>query len=279
MKDLNMKYSYQTVKILLISILVVTGSVAFANEGKPILGKKTPMARWGYSQSTEVVRAGKKSQRFEVRSGDCFQISSDWNDCAMDRERAELSGNSVKKFSGKNNLWFGWSVYVPKGFIMSDKMLTIAGQLHRSGGPKFGSGKTRSLPPLFAFVFAKNSAGLCIFNKVKKDGLTCNYLIYTKNVRKDMEGKWNDVQVNFNSTNENGEISLYVNDKKVGTTKNAVKQKASYYYFKYGIYRSDLKKHLDSYGSPLGTQILYFDELRYGETRESVKVNEQRPLN
>ncbi|MDB4235158.1 polysaccharide lyase [Sulfitobacter sp.] len=274
-----MKYSCQTLKILLISIFFVTGSCVFANEGKPIFVKKTPMARWGYSKSIDVVRAGKKSERFEVRHGDCFQISSDWNDCTMDRERAELSGNSGKKFSGKSSIWFGWSVYVPKDFVMSDKMLTFAGQLHRSGGPVFGSGKSKSLPPLFAFVFAKNSAGLCIFNKVKKDGLGCNYIIYTKNVSKDMEGRWNDVQVNFDNTISGGEISLYVNNKKVGTKKDAVTHKASYYYFKYGIYRSGLKNHLSAYGVPLGTQILYFDELRYGDSRESVMVDEGRPLN
>ena len=270
---------FKIAKIFLTSFLLATSSLAIAGEGKPIIVKKTPMARWGHSISTDIVRAGKKAERFEVRHGDCFQISSDWNDCTMDRERAELSGNSGTKFYGKGSLWLGWSVYVPKDFVMSDKMLTFAGQLHRSGGPAFGSGKSRNLPPLFAFVFAKNSAGLCIFNKVQKNGLGCNYLIYTRNVRKDMEGKWNDVQINFDKTNGNGEVSLYVNNKKVGVQKNAVTHKASYYYFKYGVYRSGLKNHLSAYGAPLGTQILYFDELRYGDSRESVMVDEGRPLN
>ena len=43
------------------------------------------------------VRAGKKSIRFEVRSGDCgTDKDGEWDDCKNDRERHELSGKNFK---------------------------------------------------------------------------------------------------------------------------------------------------------------------------------------
>ena len=43
----------------------------------------------GYAISSDVARAGKKSQRFEVRAGDCGEEIG-WSDCANDRERSEI---------------------------------------------------------------------------------------------------------------------------------------------------------------------------------------------
>ena len=37
-------------------------------------------ASWGYSVVSDIVRAGKESQRFEVRPGDCGEDSG-WSDC------------------------------------------------------------------------------------------------------------------------------------------------------------------------------------------------------
>ena len=43
------------------------------------------------------VRAGEKSIRFEVRSGDCGKDEQgDWGDCKNDRERHELSAGKKK---------------------------------------------------------------------------------------------------------------------------------------------------------------------------------------
>ncbi|NBV60760.1 MAG: hypothetical protein EBR73_06745, partial [Rhodobacteraceae bacterium] len=128
-------------------ILLALPQFGFADNGHEILMKQTPMAKWGYKKDKQIVRAGTLSERFEVRHGDCFQISSDWNDCEMDRERAELSSHDTKRFEPQSNIWIGWSLYIPRDFSMGYKMLTIAGQLHREGGPKVGVGKSRNMPP------------------------------------------------------------------------------------------------------------------------------------
>jgi len=61
------------------------------------------------------VRAGNKSMRFELRDGDCNDPPPpNWNDCKSDRERFELSGRGM--FDGEEG-WYAWSIFIPKEFV------------------------------------------------------------------------------------------------------------------------------------------------------------------
>ncbi len=72
------------------------------------------------------VRYGKKSERFEVRPGDCTSSKwkGGWNDCKKDRERSELE--QIKSESCPvpycapwqrqgDEYWYRWSIYIPEG--------------------------------------------------------------------------------------------------------------------------------------------------------------------
>ena len=61
------------------------------------------------------VRAGNKSIRFEVRSGDCGEDEDgEWSDCKNDRERHELTAGGKKDYMSKGEYWFAWSIYFPE---------------------------------------------------------------------------------------------------------------------------------------------------------------------
>ena len=71
--------------------------------------------KYGLNAETEVVRYGNKSQRFEIRHGDCSGEPG-WDDCKNDRRRIErayyLKANKVIN----KVLWFGYSIYLPTDF-------------------------------------------------------------------------------------------------------------------------------------------------------------------
>ena len=50
------------------------------------------------------VRAGDKSIRFEVRSGDCGNDPDGWSDCKTDRERHELTAGGKKDLMSKKDI-------------------------------------------------------------------------------------------------------------------------------------------------------------------------------
>ena len=80
------------------------------------------------------VRAGNNSLRFELRDGDCNNPPPPkWNDCKTDRERFELSGHNM--YSGEE-WWYAWSIFIPKDFINIYPALLDLGQFHLEPTPE-----------------------------------------------------------------------------------------------------------------------------------------------
>ena len=81
------------------------------------------------------VRAGEKSIRFEVRSGDCDKDrDGGWSDCKGDRERHELSGGKKADRMSGGEHWFSWSVYFPKDHKNLYPLSNNYGQFHQKDG-------------------------------------------------------------------------------------------------------------------------------------------------
>jgi hypothetical protein len=59
-----------------------------------------------------------------------------------------------------------------------------------------------------------------------------------------------------------------MDDRLVKRLSDTVTVKPSSYYFKYGIYRAGLKR----LAAPIPTQVVIYDEVRIGSTREAVNV-------
>lgn len=106
---------------------------------------------WGYKlvSAPEPVRAGEKSQRFEVRKGDCGQDQG-WSDCNYDRERSEVLVRNL--IYPKTDMWFSWSLFIPQDFKSGAKVKTTVGQIHQRGIVRVGENSTAggfpSFPPL-----------------------------------------------------------------------------------------------------------------------------------
>ena len=206
------------------------------------------------------VRAGEKSIRFEVRPGDCG-YNDGWSDCDNDRERHELSGKSM---SG-GEWWYAWSIFLPKDFVNVSPTKVALGQFHQDKG---------HVVWMFQNQNFSVPGGYWVDNQVPGFTKTINKVL----TNDEMIGKWNDILVNVNwSKKEDGFFKVWVNNKLsyeyVGPTKTKAKV-----YFKFGIYRSYLSKWIYSSRNKkkekgVPAQVVYFDEVRVGKTKEKVVGN------
>ena len=230
---------------------------------------------WGYTRSTEFVRAGKKSQKFEVRPGDCG-VGSTWSDCANDRERSEARGE--KGWAPGANKWLAASIYIPEDFPSFPGLVTTIFQIHQKDGPV---GIIHGLPSGPNIMEIKIDGGVNggninanihktygEFNNVKETDLTIRLLSL-----KEARGKWVDYMINFDTSNGNQNLSYYVNGKFIGETGKFTKFVPSKYVFKYGIYNYFMKtKRGPDFQLPI--RIIYHDEIRIGNSREAVEITD-----
>ena len=226
---------------------------------------------WGYKlvSSPEPVRAGVKSQRFEVRKGDCGEDDG-WSDCKNDRERSEVT--TKQSIYPESEMWFSWSFFIPQDYKPSDKVTTTIGQIHQRGVVLPGQSSTArgmaSFPPLLQFDTVGNIFGTT-YHKLSRNSTTVadwGEFEPITNVTK-LRGKWTDVVVHFKPTTEDGILEIFINGKLERVVNNPMLVKPDNFYLKYGIYRSFVSKEKEV-GVP--TQVVYFDEVRMGKTRMEV---------
>ena len=202
------------------------------------------------------VRAGEKSIRFEVRAGDCGKDKDGgWNDCEKDRERHELSG---KYRVSKGERWYAWSIYLPNDFINVYPTSTMLAQFHQE--------KKHVI-----WMFKNKRGGYWVENYVPKHTIE-NVKILTK---EQMLGNWNDILINVNwSHKDDGFFKVWANDKLVYDFKGKTKSKGVKTYFKFGIYRSWIKKYKQYHKvNEVPTQVVYYDEVRVGKEKKDVVGN------
>ena len=194
------------------------------------------------------VRAGDKSIRFELRNGDCGEDPGKWSDCESLRQRHELSG---KRFRGKS--WYAYSIYLPKDFKSVDPVKSAMAQFHQKG----------SWPTL---MFQLNDDGYFADRQWQNQTDEYRKLLEVN----DMKGKWNDILININSTSkETGFYKIWVNNElKYEFSGPTTKGKESF--FKFGIYQTWINRWDEKKKGPYPTQVVYYDEIRAGKTKESV---------
>jgi hypothetical protein len=214
---------------------------------------KKGFKKYGYEivnkQDGHPVRAGEKSIRFELRNGDCGEDPGKWSDCKNDRQRHELSG---KNFRGK--AWYAYSIYLPKDFKSVYPVKSAMAQFHQKG----------SWPTL---MFQFTDMGYYADRQLGYQTQEMKKLLDVK----EMIGKWNDILIHINSTSkETGFYKIWVNGK----------LKYEYYgaitggkenYFKFGIYQTKVSVWPMYHSqTPYPKQVVYYDEIRAGKTKESV---------
>lgn len=227
---------------------------------------------YGYRIVDAPVRAGEASQRFEVRSGDCGEDPG-WSDCDNDRERSEISLDN--RWGYGTDRWIGFSVFLPMDFQTSAVVNTTVGQIHQTGGPSGMAGGLPSYPPLLQL-------------EMKGGAYTANIHVLTgeaSDVRDEsrffpladlaeMRGRWTDILIHFDTAGGRQHLEFFVNGTKKAELADWIVFRPKAYYFKYGIYRSFVSRH----GTPMPTQILYFDEVRMGGSRANAEVDPAHPV-
>jgi hypothetical protein len=261
---------------------------------------------YGITSATDIVRAGKKSQRFEARHGDCDSFG--WNDCKNDRRRIERAFELGANIENKTN-WTGFSIYIPEDFVDVDPANTTVGQVKLVGykAPMWNMVASKG-----GLRFIANASGNNNCMVVRMD---------------DLRGKWTDIQIGVDwSTNKEFQkgafewgsfAEIWANGKQVEDCyfpepilqkqflKDRKKKFKSNFHYDWGIYNAYVSRwlyenktknvtlngysdtHLVTgrssssptnepwsvdWGVKFPTQVVFFDEIRLGKSREEVDV-------
>ena len=223
-----------------------------------------------YIKDKNKARAGKYFQRFEVRDGDCFGDDS-WNDCENDRERVEFSAEPEQR--PKKIQCYGYSLMLSKDFIDTYPTNASLGQVHQKGGPTGTAGGLASFPPL---IQIDARGGYLYFNWHELSGSATNVIdrsqYHILKRLKDMKEVWTDIS--FCLDFKNKRMDAWVDGiKKVEILKSPIFFKPKSIYFKHGIYRSFISKYKKFNNSKMPTQIVFYDEIRRGNSIEKVDIN------
>ena len=243
-----------------------------------------------FNLTSEEVRYGSLSERYEVRDGDCGG-----SDCTNPRYRSEISlSKKNTKARLDQDIWYGWSFFNKNILSSSTKwnLMFVLGQW-KMGGDN---------PPIFKLVQIGAREGnwggcdkkICNRNFSRDDvviqlddmkekyswgrkenwGLICKLF----NIE-DSIGTWVDIVVNTNfSTKNDGYLKVWINgEQKCDYKGQVVTLKTKRFYpgpnHRRGIYVSYTKRwdkirpHLTK-----PTAIAYYDEFRSGKKREDVDI-------
>ena len=216
-------------------------------------------------------RMGSKYQRFELRNGDCFPMDG-WNDCENDRERFEFSSRPRQKPVGQKCYFY--SLKIAPNFVDVHPTNTDLGQVHQIGGPEGKAGGLKSFPPLIQIGAKK---GKLVFKWHKLSGDPKN--VRDKTVErtfaklKELKSKWTDISFCLDFKNHKM-IGWLNGEKKFQIDENPILFEPQEIYFKYGIYRSFLTKYKKRRKTDeMPTQVVFYDEIRTGNSIEEVDIN------
>lgn len=270
--------------------------------GKPIL-KQTRIEnevganrRYGFSRVRGHSRLGKRSQRFEIRHGDCGG-NKYWDDCSNDRQRVERKEDPKDRIQRVGSqVWYGWSLFLDPNYPDLWKTNAAFGQVKmRNWRSPIWMIKLRE----GRFALNLNAQDNCYFGRLA-----------------DFRGRWMDftLYADYSRSPSGPSAVLYLNGQKVCTyskpliTPVMAKVPDGDLYVKYGIYNSYVSRWLNrnktqpvaalalddrfslssgvqgaadspaawpfryDWGVELPTQIAFYDEMRYGRRREQVDV-------
>jgi hypothetical protein len=247
--------------------------------------------------STEVARVGETSQRFEIRHDDCGR---DY-DCHMDRRRIEVTEGDRDAHARVGDVrWYGWSMYLPSNFREISPTNTHVGQIKLSDW--------RS--PLWAMNIRENQL-IVDYRPQGGDAIWCR-TVSLQQMRGRWTDIVVYANYNYENPSSGPMLQAWVNGRPVCSdnrplvTPEMVRTAGrTEIRFRYGIYNSYVSRwlnanrtravattgfadyHADSgathnsaaarpfeidWGVELPTQVLFYDEVRIGRSREDVDV-------
>ena len=268
-----------------------------------------PENAWAFNLTNTVpARSGELSQRFELRNGDCTvkripgsNHPYDWG-CNYDRERTEVAHTQWRPGQDK---WIGFSVRVDDEWSKANrghcshifqikqtednvyqgnltpkngKFATSQREVEMGGGHYIG-GHAVMMGQICGGKF-----GIRLTWTGFKDS-KFNGWEYTERIDfgsiDNIVGSWNDIVIRWDTSgyrNGNSKLEFYMNGKKAGEWENITsKFFPDLYTFKYGIYRGYMKAN-NGPNFKIGTQVIYFDEVRTGRSFDAVNPATNRAL-
>ena len=240
----------------------------------------TKFRKTAYTVSTDVVRAGDSSQKFELISGACGRDQYG-SDCKRNAERVERIYNKYQK-PGKE-YWYAWSILLDPNtpwYVLKRTSVTI-GQVKALGVDKppwiikFNNGE---------FYTNVHFAGKSPAGKIAKgDGEWCGNMGSIDQAT----GKWLDIVVKADYSNKpkdnhsyfqvwfNGELVCDIKDTIVNkhTWSDRYDNKGKRINFRYGIYNNKVNRV-----AFMPTRTVWYDEMRIGESLEEVQLNTENPV-
>ena len=224
---------------------------------------------FSYIEDNLKSRSGNYYQKFELRYGDCFG-DENWNDCDNDRQRIELSSEPNQPISGRQ--CYGYSIKLSNSFTDIRKVSTTLGQIHQKGGPSGKANSLSSYPPLIQIDARKGNLYLN-WHKLSgsRDNVKDESKYYKLKTLKSMRGVWTDISLCLDF--EKKRIDAWVDGNNVvKILKSPIFFEPESIYFKHGIYQSFISNYT-SFKGETPTQIVYYDEVRRGNSIEDVDIN------
>jgi hypothetical protein len=224
---------------------------------------------FNYIKDSSQARSGDYYQKFELRSGDCFG-DENWSDCENDRQRIELSSEPNQPISGKQ--CYGYSIKLSNDFTDIRKVSTTLGQIHQKGGPSGKANSLSSFPPLIQIDARKGNLYLNWHQlSGSKENVKDESKYYKLKTLKSMKDVWTDISLCLDF--ENKRIDAWIDGINiVKILKSPIFFEPESIYFKHGIYQSFISNYTTFKGKT-PTQIVYYDEVRRGNSIEDVDVN------
>ena len=269
-----------------------------------------PENDWAFNLTNIVpARSGELSQRFELRNGDCTvkripgnNHPYDWG-CNNDRERAEIAHTQWRP---GRDMWIGFSVRVDDEWtkanrghcshifqIKQTENNVYQGNLTPKNGKLATSqqevdmglgGHYVGLHAVMMGQICGGKFGIRLsrtgFEDSKYNGWERTEHITYGNIDS-IRGKWNDVVMRWNTSdyrNGNSTLEVYMNGKLAGKWENITSDFfPDTYTFKYGIYRGHMKTN-NGPNFKIGTQVIYFDEVRTGRSFDAVNPENKKSI-
>ena len=190
---------------------------------------------------------------FDVRPGDCGR-NRNWDDCAKDRERSELSEKKKDTAAGEHH-WYGWSVYLPARFADAYPTKVTLGQFHQVG----------SHP---AWMFEVGPTGYRL-----DDHVNAGRAAYPLVAASELKGRWHRIEIEAKwSAGRDGVLNVWA-DGALKVDHKGPTMTAERVYFKYGLYRSFLSRYKKAAGADVVPgQVVVNANVRRAETRDGLKA-------
>ena len=267
------------------------------------LGGSSSKGSHNYQLNQNIVRAGEYSQRFELNHGDCGAYKN-WNDCENDRQRVERNyfWNSINQTK-----WLGFSIYIEES--ISDKELSTSFIQMKVNGWRDAIWMLRQNGISIILEFNTLGAGTnnCYIGSAKNFKNKWNDIIIKTEFTYD--GGRKDLGDSYFELYHNGKRIGECTQRYPIFTKesydNRPKDKKEFL-INYGLYNSYISNWLDKnkkkevdaiafedvdkktgkiiksitnepfkydWGVEIPKRVIYFDEIRLGNSREEVDIN------